>query len=209
MAAKGTAQLERLKRREDARQYREDEALRYYASGLTLAEITGQLSGAFGTSRTSVSNTGEMIRRALRRHSVGPEDVDMARSRMLASLDVLLEAWMPLALGQGLDADLRPRNPSDKAATIVLGILDRYAQVTGAVKPPERSTHITVITTVPTDAESKRLTAMDEIRREAQKLVIIDGELAHAGTSLEANRHGGGITNELMPSPVPKKEKKP
>lgn len=205
MAGKGTAQLERLKRREDARVVREDHALKLYASGLTFADITNELADTFGTSRSSTSNTIEMVRRALRRHAVGPEDVDLARSRMLSSLDVLLEAWMPRAIGQAIDPAtglLLP--PSDKAANIVLGTLDRYAQVTGAVKPPERSTNITVINAVPTDADSKRTSAMDELRREAAKLVTIDGELANAGTSLDANRHGG-ITNELMPAPVPKK----
>lgn len=205
MASKGTAQLERLKRREDARIVREDHALKLYASGLTFSEITLQLADTFGTSRTSSSNTMEMVRRALRRHTVGPEDVDNARARMLASLDVLLEAWMPRALGQALDpTTLQVVPPNDKAATVVLGILDRYAQVTGAVKPPERSTNIQVNVTVPDDAESKRAGVMEQLRRESAKLHVIDGELANAGTSLEANRHGG-ISNELMPPPVPKK----
>lgn len=205
MASKGTAQLERLKRRADAREVREDHALKLYASGLTFTEITLDLADTFGTSRTSASNTIEMVRRALRRHAVGPEDVDLARSRMLASLDVLLEAWMPRAIGQTLDADLNPMPPSDKAATVVLGILDRYAQVTGAVKPPERSTNITVINQVPPDADSKRHSVMEELRREATKLTVIDGELANAGTSLEAHRGGEGVANQLMSSPVPKK----
>lgn len=209
MASKGTARLERLKNRAEAREVREDHALKLYASGLTLAEITLQLADTFGTSRTSASNTGEMVRRALRRHTVGPEDVDMARSRMLASLDVLLEAWMPRAIGQALDPNnLTPIPPSDKAAAVVLGILDRYAQVTGAVKPPERNTNITVINGIPDDAQSKRASAMDELRREAAKLITIDGHLADAGTSLEATRNGG-TTHELMPSPVPTKKGQP
>jgi len=208
MASKGTARLERLKRREEGRIVREDHALRLFAGGLTYEEITLDLADKFGTSRLSASNTIDMVARAFRRHNVRPEDIELARTRIAIVLEEMLRVWTPLALGNGLDADLNPRVPSDKAAKVVFDALDRYGQVTGAIKPPEKTTNIQVNVTVPLDAESKRAAAMADLLREAQKLVIIDGELSNAGTSLDANRHGG-ITNELMPPPVPSKKGQP
>ena len=209
MASKGTGQLERLKRRAEGREVREDHALILYASGKTYAEITLDLAEKFGTSRHSTSNTIDMVARAFRRHNVKPEDVDRARTRIAITLEEILRVWTPLALGHGLDADLQPRVPSDKAAKVVFDALDRYGAVTGAVKPPEKTTNITVINQVPPDADSKRAAALEELLRESRKLTVIDGELASAGTSLEANRDAGGGISQLMPSPVPTKKGQP
>lgn len=203
MAEKGTARLERLKRREDARRIREDHALRLYASGMTYAEITLDLAEKFGTSRLSTSNTVDMVARAFERHAVKAEDVEHARTRISIVLEEMLRVWVPLAVGQGLDADMNPRSPNDKAADVVFKAIDRYAQVTGAVKPPEKQTNISVNVSVPVDAQSKAKAALDELLREAEKLVTIEGELSNAGTSLEATR-GGITTRELLPPPIPK-----
>lgn len=207
MAERGTARLERLKRREEGRHEREDFAVVAYAGGKTIQEITMELAVTYGTSAKSATNTWEMIRRGLARHHIDPEDTAIARARITVLLEQLIAKWSPYALGLTFHEDGSPRLPSDKAATILLNTLDRYGQVTGAIKPPDKSTHINVLVQVPADAEGKRVVAQEEIRREAAKLVTIDGELANAGTSLEANRHGGGIANQLMPPPVPKKEK--
>lgn len=202
MAEKGTARLERLKRREEARLIREDHALHLFASGLTYEEITLDLAEKFGTSRTSVSNTRLMIDRAFARHTVRPEDIETARTRLRVLLEEMLRVWTPLALGRGLDADLNPRMPSDKAAEVVFKAADRYAQVTGAIKPPDKQTNINVNVLVPPDAESKRALVAQELRRERDKLVVIEGELANAGTSLDAHRGTDG-RQQLLPPPVP------
>lgn len=210
MARKGDAALERMKRRADAVRVREDHALRLYASGQTFEEITLDLADKFGTSRLSVSNTGEMVRRALARHEVSAEDIEKARTRMVVLMEEMLRTWAPLALGHGMDADMNPRMPSDKAAEVVFKTIDRYAQLTGAIKPPDKQTNIQVNVTVPADAESKRAAAMAELIREAGKLVTIEGELAKAGTSLEANQAGGGRGHqELLPPPLTISKDKP
>jgi hypothetical protein len=139
VAEKGTARLERLKRREEGRVIREDHALRLFASGLTYEEITLDLADKFGTSRLSTSNTIDMVARAFKRHNVKPEDIEHARTRIAMVLEQMLRTWTPLALGQGLDADMNPRTPSDKAAKVVFDALDRYGAVTGAIKPPEEN----------------------------------------------------------------------
>lgn len=207
MATKGTARLERMKRRAEGVQVREDYALEKYAAGLTIVEITAKLAEVFGTSGLSVSNTWEMVRRSLRRHSVNPDDVDIARAKITLHLEKLLEVWLPRSLGHVVLPDGSQLPPSDKAATVVLQTLDRYAQVTGAVKPPEKTTNIQVNVAVPMDADGKRQAVMEELRREAAKLVVIDGELANAGTSLAANRQDGGGRQALLPPPDPTKEK--
>lgn len=194
------SRIERRRRREEARDVRDDEALRLYASGLSFEEIAIELSRTFGTSPTSVSNTYLMIRRALTRHHVNTEDVDTARVRVITHLEALLHTWMPRALGNALDAQLQPVAPSDKAAGIVLQTLDRYAQLTGAVQSVGQTTNIAVSVTVPADADDKRRLVMDSLRREADKLRIVDVELASAGTSLE---HAGGNNprQEQLPPP--------
>jgi hypothetical protein len=138
VAEKGTARLERLKRREEGRVIREDHALRLFASGLTYEEIT----------------------------------LDLA----------------------------------DKAAKVVFDALDRYGAVTGAIKPPEKTTNITLINQIPPDADSKRKAAQAELLREAAKLVTIEGELANAGTSLHANRGADAHQSLLPPPPLLGKE---
>jgi len=207
MARKGDAALERMKRRKEAVEIREDHALQRFASGWTYEEITLDLAERFGTSRLSVSNTHEMVRRALARHEVRAEDIEAARTRMVVLMEEMLRTWAPLALGQGMDADMNPRLPSDKAAEVVFKTVDRYAQLTGAIKPPDKQTNIQVNVTVPQDADSKRAAAMQELFRETAKLVTIEGELANAGTSLDANRTGGRGNQELLPPPPTGKDK--
>lgn len=208
--AKDNAKIQRMRVRADTVRVREDFALAKYAAGATIVDITLALADTFGTSVTSVSNTWEMTQRALRRHAVKPEDVEAARARILLHLDKLLEAWLPRALGltQAPDGSLMP--PSDKAATIVLQTLDRLGQVTGAIKPPEKPTNINVNVIVPADAESRRHAALDELRREAAKLIVIDGELTGAGTSLEATRTADHPDRQaLLPPPAPIRKEQP
>lgn len=202
MATKDSSAVKRLRLREEGRRVRDDFALRLFASGLTHPEIAVELASEFGTSPASVSNTHLMVQRALQRHAVESQDVELARSRALVTLERLLEAWAPLAVGQGLDSQLQPRLPSDKAAEILLKTLDRWTALTGAVRPADNRTQINLSVTVPVDAASKRLRAMEELQREAEKLRTIEGELAAAGTSMDVHSRADQHST-LLPPPTP------
>lgn len=98
---------------------REDTAMRYYAQGMTQMEISRVMEVA----QPQVS---KMIRRALDRHSKNDKIVaGRARALIMQRLEGMFSAWYPHATGAIGDA------PNEKAAEIVLKVLDRIAKISG------------------------------------------------------------------------------
>lgn len=195
------AKTRRAVTRKQALNYRDDHALKLFASGLRIKDIAYELHEVFGTSVKSESNVWEMVRRALDRHAVDLPTVDQARVRYLLHLDELLSTWLPLSLAGRQDNDGNQLPPSDKAAEITLKVLDRIGAATGAITPPRSGdTNLTVNVVVPPDAESKRMAIIADLQREATKMLTVEGHLADAGTSLAA-RQGGERDTGLIPPP--------
>lgn len=95
---------------------REDYILREYAKGRTQREIGDEL----GIDQSTVSG---LLRRGLSRYAKDQKRMgDRARALLMIRLEGMFSSWYGLATGD---------MPDEKAAKIVLGVLDRMAQIQG------------------------------------------------------------------------------
>lgn len=190
------ARERRRRTRRDNSILRESEALRHYAGGMSYDEIAAEM-------RCASSTAWELVQRGLKRRVEEDEEiVKLARARVDLHLGRLLEAWMPRALGKALDVDLQEIAPSEPAAKVVLGILDRYVEIWG-VKPPTQL-EVDLRDDRPAGPEAIA-NVMAVLARTAAKEKTIEGHLAGAGTDLHKAR--GGDERQLPPV-IPLKERK-
>lgn len=176
-----TARERRRRLRRDNVILRESEALRHFASGMRYDEIAVEM-------RVASSTAWKLVQDGLKRRIIEDREyVETARAMVVARLERLFETWTPRALGKGLDADLRPLEPSEPAAKVVLGIIDRYVDVTGV---RSLKLDLDVHTDGPMTTAEMTATIMATLDRTVEKDRVIEGHLADAGTSLDTTRHG-------------------
>jgi DNA-binding CsgD family transcriptional regulator len=95
---------------------REDTAMRLYAQGHSQEDI----AEIMGTSQGAVSGA---ISRGLARYAKDNKIMaDRARALITQRLELMFRSWFPLATGD---------NPTEKAAKIILDVLDRLAKLSG------------------------------------------------------------------------------
>jgi len=198
-AAPGRENARERRRRTRAKNavLRESEALALFAGGDSYEEIAAKM-------KVSRSTAWECVRRGLaRRAETEADTVKEARALYVARLELMLGAWLPRALGKGLDADLQPMPPNEPAAKVVLATLDRYADVMGIKAPTKLD--VDLHDSRPQDADALTSSILDVLRRTADKERVIEGHLAEAGTTLD--RAGGGDDRQAPPV-IPVKERK-
>lgn len=190
------ARERRRRMRKEAAIIREGNALALFADGKTYAEIGAEL-------RVAPSTSYRLVKRGLERRAAteGPV-VEQARALYLMYLERLMSVWMPRAIGKGIDADLRPVPPSDAAAKIVLGILDRFADVNPGLRAAVKLELDGDAVATPADQVAL---IMSGLARIAEKERVVAGELAAAGTDLD--RLATGDTR-VSPPPIPERPKK-
>lgn len=194
---KENARERRRRMRAENAVLRESEALGLFAGGMSYDEIAAQM-------RVSRSTAWECVRRGLaRRAETEGDTVKEARALYVARLELLLSAWLPRALGKGIDADLQPMPPNEPAAKVVLATLDRYADVMGIKAPTLLD--LNVHDKRPDDAEALTASILAVLQRTAAKELVIEGHLAEAGTDLARATNGD---DRQAPPVIPVKERK-
>lgn len=184
----------RRRRRQEASVVRENLAIRMYAQGATVAEISDELNRQFGVKL--VGNILALIRRGLYRQTQeNKPDVDIARAMLLAQYRALLEVYMPRALGEVNDPDNPDRKlpPDTRAADLALKILDKAGVASGAVAPPRSGDiNLNIGIGAPADADAARRVALEQLDRDRAKLREIEGQLADtpAGSGPEEAEDG-------------------
>lgn len=175
------ARQRRRRMRKDAAIIREGDALQLYASGKTYAEIAADL-------RVALSTSYELVKRGLARRAEteGPV-VEAAKALYLERVEILVQAWMPRAIGKGLDADLQPMPPNEAAAKIMLGLLDRYADVQPGIR---QALKLDLGDARPVSGADAIAAVMASLARVTHKGEIVEGELAAAGTNLAHATNG-------------------
>lgn len=204
-----SARTRRLELRRAAQQHRDDHALALLVRGLSYDEIGRQLAEVFDMERVPTGSTvWTMVRRALERRAVDEETVEQARTLAVMQLNALISAWMPRALGLAPDPnDPSVTLPADlKAATEVGRWVEKRGLLLGAGGPRVviNNTNNTVI--VPGNADQLRSAIQEQLASEAEKMTVIQGELAGAGTSLADRLAGADLDDDQLPPPVPPKE---
>lgn len=196
---KERARTARKNRRYAQRVADEDAALQLFVEGLTVAQIAASL-------RHSREHAYDLVERALTRRAeeVAPEVVDNARVLYTEGLRRLYESWMPRALGSEarVDPNTGPQDavpPSDRAAEMVLKILDRLAAVNGVQGPPKR-VEMDVTVHTPADIHSARDEILASLNTIRDKSTVIDGHLAAAGAQLRDNDQ---LAIDDRPAPPP------
>lgn len=194
---KENARERRRRMRKDNAILRESQALELFAGGMAYDEIAAQM-------KVASSTAWELVKRGLtRRAETEGATVAEARALYVGRLELMLGAWLPRALGKGLDADLQPMPPNEPAAKVVLGILDRMADVLG-IKAPQKL-DVDLHDSRPPDAARLTVDIMDALRRTAEKERTIDGHLAEAGTNMEHATRGND--RQAPPQIEPKKKR--
>jgi DNA-binding CsgD family transcriptional regulator len=189
------ARERRRRMRREAAIIREGDALQLFAGGLTYQEIAADLRVALSTAHRLVSRG--LARRA---ETEGPV-VEQARALFLLRIEQMMHAWMPLALGKGLDADLRPRSPHEGAAKIVLGLLDRFADV----NPGLRAALKLDLGDAPQTPDEAIALIAARLAAISVKERVVEGELAAAGTDLDRLASGDDKT---APPVIPERVRK-
>lgn len=190
------ARQKRRRMRRDAAIIREGDALVLFAGGKTYKEIAADL-------KVALSTAYELVKRGLARRAEmqGPA-VEEARALFLLYIEQLLSAWMPRAMGKGLDADLRPIPPSEGAAKVVIQLLDRFADVNPGLRA---ALNINLEGDVPLTSLELVASIQAGLQRIADKERVVEGELAAAGTDL--GRATGG-DNRTAPPEIAARERK-
>ena len=150
---------------------RELRAIELTAAGATYDQVGAILS----INRTSAR---ALVERALARRAleVQHRELGPARVLQLERLDKLLMRWWPLAVGN-------PREglaPNDRAAMIVLSIMDRQERILGLAQPIRVEEDVTVSLTYE-ELEGRRekvLAGLAEVMRRQQ---AIEGEFTEGG----------------------------
>ena len=194
---KENARERRRRMRAQAAVYREGEALRLFVEGLTYDEIAVEL-------RVASSTAWDLVKRGLERRAAeeGPI-VEQARALYVERLERLYQAWAPRAFGKGLDAELRPREPNEGAAKIVLGCLDRFADVMRVIP---KSVEVNLTGDRPQTPDDLIAGVLGALARTAEKDRTIEGHLADAGTNLD---QATGGNNRKAPPPTVPRERNP
>lgn len=175
-----TAESRRRRVRAEATFMREQLAIELYAKGSTVTQIEEAMFAAFGVRLHG--NILALVRRAVyRRAQENKADVELAKQMMLEHFRPLIETYMPRALGELDDPDSPGQKlpPDTRAAELVLKVLDKVGQVTGAMAPPRAgdvNLHLQ-LGQAPPDADTARRQAAEAIAREAAKLREIEGQL--------------------------------
>lgn len=193
------AEAARRRRRALASVVREDIALELYVRGKRSVEIEDELQAQTGS--RCHGNIPELIRRGVyRRLQANRQTVEEAKQMMLAQYRPLLETYLPRALGETTDPETGERLPPDvRAAELVLKVLDKVGQVTGAMAPP-RAGDLNLNLNIggpPPDADTARRLALEQLDRQRQKLLEIEGQLGDT----PAVEGGGEDAGDALPPP--------
>lgn len=199
------AEKARARLRKDAAIERENVLLELYARGLTMREIQAEMAQRFKL--VSLSNLYVMLPRALARRAeqLAQGTVDQARALYLERAELLWRAMAPRALGLVTDPDSGTSLPADvRAGELALKILDRMAEVSGAKERPSRP-DIQINIGVPDDPETARQRVLEQLRKEAIQVGVIEGQLASVGSTLHALTTGEE-REDALPPPVAARE---
>lgn len=198
------ARLARKRRRTQAAIVREQLAIKRFAAGVRVDEIANELRAEFGGA-FSLGTTRGIIRRGLGRLAQDTEDADHARAILVEGYRQILAAHMPYAVGQLGDG------PSTRSAEIAMKALDKIGEVSGVRRVPDitpAGVNVTVNVNEPGGIEAARGQILASLRREADKLLVVDGALATVGTSQAALTSGEPDDDTLGPPPgvIPTRE---
>lgn len=181
----GTHKRKRADERRALMAARDLKTLEMYVAGVPYAQIQMELGWSSNTS------VGYAVRRALARRVEETKDtVDQAKALYLARLERLLEAWMPHAAPlPDFEAGEPPVRPDPRAADIVLRVLGQIAEIehttvrVPAVAAPTVSVHNHVYSGQ-TDSAELQARVLATIGAMRNKMRVVDGTFAEAGTSL-------------------------
>jgi hypothetical protein len=175
---------------------RENRVLGMIVAGKTSNQIAEEVGCHPGTVR------GIVDRGLARRAEEMSPIIERARELHVERLTGLFAAWHPLATGTYEVDGLYPP-PDVRAAEILIKIMDRLAAVSAGIKPPvsQTTTINNLLVTIPDDAGTARNTILAQLAATAAKLNVVDGELADAGTSVEALT--GQAEYDARPLPPP------
>lgn len=138
-----------------------------------------QIGTILGFSRTSAFNT---IAKAMAKRADefrASHTYERAVVLHLDRLDRLFAKWLPLALGSG------GIPPSDKAAEIVLKVMERQDKILGLSAPQKVEQTTTVVVTTE-QLESRRTALLDGLAEVEQRRRQIEGEFRETPTEPEA-----------------------
>lgn len=200
------ARAARRRLRKEATIVREAFALERYAAGDTYQEIAAAMADKFGS--CSVAHLSELIPRALARFAsmLDEQTIEQARALYMLRLEGMVRAYTPVALGRPFDPTTMTEGvaPDVRAGDLLLKVLDRIAETTGARERPKRG-DLTINVQLPTDPDSARKAVLEELRREADKLRTVEGRLVEVGTDLRQLTTGEG-ENDALPPPIEEDE---
>lgn len=154
---------------------REHRALELISVGATNKQIAAVLSVTPGSVTNIVAKA--LSKRAL---EIRTQVLPVAGAVYYDRLERLLQRWMPLALG---NLSLG-QAPDEKAANIVLGILDRYARFLGLDAPIKiEETIETVGGPTPGEREAIKAALLEDLaeikrRRDTIDAVVVEGDAA-------------------------------
>lgn len=191
------ARLARMKRRTQAAIVREQLAIRRFAAGMRVDEIANEMRAEFGGT-FSPDTTRAIIRRGLARLAQNTEDADQARALITEGYRQILAAHMPYATGALGDG------PSVRSAEIAMKALDKIGEVSGVRRVPDLNqggVSVQVNINEPGGIDAARNQILDGLRREAEKLRLVDGALASVGTSQRELTSGEPEDDSMGPPP--------
>lgn len=191
------ARMARLKRRTQAAIVREQLAIKRFAAGVRVDEIASEMRAEFG-GRFNPDTTRAIIRRGLARLAQNTEDADQARVLITEGYRQILAAHMPYATGALGDG------PSVRSAEIAMKALDKIGEVSGVRRVPDLNqggVSVQVNINEPGGIDAARNQILDGLRREAEKLRLVDGALASVGTSQRELTSGEPEDDSMGPPP--------
>lgn len=158
----------RSERRTTTLTARELRAIELTAAGATYDQVGAILS----INRTSAR---ALVERALARRAleIQHRDLGPARTLQLERLEFLFRRWWPLAVGN--PRDVPPTPPNDRAAAIVMSIMDRQERILGLAQPIRVEEQVTVSLTYE-ELEGRREKVLAGLAEVVQRQRSIDGE---------------------------------
>lgn len=128
------------------------EERRAQVAALVLSHVSyRRIASMLGVGRTTVFKDVQVLRRQYRLRAGADYETHVAE--MLASLEMLERAWMPKALPFHPLAVPEDASAAEKAASVILRVLDRKARLLGLDQPTKVQADVTVTETTRLDSE--------------------------------------------------------
>ncbi len=162
----------RSERRTTTLTARELRAIELTAAGATYDQVGVILSMGRTAARALVERA--LARRAL---EVQHRELGPARTLQLERLELLFRRWFPLAVGNPRDDP--PTPPNERAAAVVMSVMDRQARILGLEQPIRVEEEVTVSLTYQ-ELDARREEILRGLADVVERHQAIEGEFREA-----------------------------